>query len=301
MVDVSIIIVNYNTRELLQNCLSSVFAQTKDISFEVIVSDNDSKDDSEKMVNDFFPQVIFLKNTTNLGFGKANNVARKIACGKYVFFLNSDTILLNNAIKSFYDFWEENAKFVSLGALGAWLQDKDGNIIHSWEYYPNIHNITRRFIVAFLSLFYDWKKNILNKNKKTNPTTCVPGYITGAALFMLNNQDANFDERFFMYSEEADMEYNSIYKKGKVNFLLSEPRIIHLCGASSGNKKEVAWYDFTKWSNIQMNISYILYLKKNFPKHFLEISFIKFFCILLFLHPKNYKIAHKFIFNVLKA
>ena len=96
--DVSIIIVNYNTCELTRNCLKSVFEQTKNIDFEVIVSDNGSKDGSVEMIKKEFPYVILIENNANLGFGAANNRGLKIAKGKYIFYLNCDTILLNNAV-----------------------------------------------------------------------------------------------------------------------------------------------------------------------------------------------------------
>ena len=93
--DVSVIIVNYNTKVLTFNCLSSVFEMVKDIQFEVIVSDNGSTDGSIEMIKENFPQVILIENGENLGFGAANNRALKIAKGKYIFYLNSDTVLLN--------------------------------------------------------------------------------------------------------------------------------------------------------------------------------------------------------------
>lgn len=101
--NVSVIIVNYNTKELTKNCLASIFEKTKNIDFEVIVSDNGSTDGSIEMIKSDFPQVVLIENNVNLGFGKANNIAAKIAKGKYLLFLNSDTILLNNAVKEFFD------------------------------------------------------------------------------------------------------------------------------------------------------------------------------------------------------
>ena len=124
--DVSIIIVNYNTKQLLADCLNSIYEQTKDINFEVIVSDNGSKDGSIEMLKADFPQVILIENNANLGFGAANNRGLAIAKGKYIFYLNSDTILLNNAVKYFFDYFEENGDKENIGALGGNLLNTQG-------------------------------------------------------------------------------------------------------------------------------------------------------------------------------
>ena len=98
--DVSIIIVNYNTKKLTSDCINSIYEKTTGIRFEVIVVDNNSSDGSQDLF--FFDfRIKFVEAGENLGFGKANNKGVEIASGKYVFFLNSDTILVNNAVKLF--------------------------------------------------------------------------------------------------------------------------------------------------------------------------------------------------------
>ena len=136
IIDVSIIVVNYNTKELTRNCLKSVFERTDGISFEVIVSDNGSTDGSQEMIRAEFPEVVLIENDANIGFGAANNRALAVARGKYVFYLNSDTVLLNNAVKMFFDYWENSPAKESIGALGANLLDEDMNITHSWGRFP---------------------------------------------------------------------------------------------------------------------------------------------------------------------
>ena len=127
--NVSVIIVNYNTKELTKNCLASIFEKTKNIDFEVIVSDNGSTDGSIEMIKSDFPQVVLIENNANLGFGKANNIAAKIAKGKYLLFLNSDTILLNNAVKEFFD----RAVCEKNKILGCILVNEIGTPVHSYE------------------------------------------------------------------------------------------------------------------------------------------------------------------------
>ena len=129
--DVSIIIVSYNTRELTINCLKSIYKNTKDISFEVIVSDNGSTDGSVEMIKTEFPQVVLIENNANLGFGAANNRGLAVAKGKYVFYLNSDTVILNNCLKIFYDYWENSPEKDKIGALGTNLLDANRNIAPS--------------------------------------------------------------------------------------------------------------------------------------------------------------------------
>ena len=114
--DVSIIIVNYNTKDLLCQCVDSIYDKTSNVEFEIIVVDNDSSDGSKELfIKD--KRIRFIEAGGYLGFGKANNLGVDAAKGKYVFFLNSDTILMNNAVKLFYDYCESHEKD-RLGAVG---------------------------------------------------------------------------------------------------------------------------------------------------------------------------------------
>ena len=131
----SIIIVNYNTRDFLKTCLNSIFEQTHDIEYEIIVSDNGSTDGSLEMLAKDFPTVHVIANGQNLGFGAANNRGLDIAKGKYIFYLNSDTILLNNAPKLFYDYFEAHSN-EKLGAIGGMLLDSNKRFIHSGGNFP---------------------------------------------------------------------------------------------------------------------------------------------------------------------
>ena len=94
--DVSIIIVNYNTKNLTLQCIDSIYEKTNDVSFEIIVVDNNSTEGSQELVS-HDKRIVFVEAGENLGFGKANNLGLRQAQGKYIFFLNSDTLLLNNA------------------------------------------------------------------------------------------------------------------------------------------------------------------------------------------------------------
>lgn len=105
--DVSVIIVNYNTLGLTSDCIESIIAQTSTVEYEIILVDNASTDGSKEV----FAQdkrIKYIYSDQNLGFGRANNLGIREAKGRYLFFLNSDTILLNNAVKLFFDFCEKN-------------------------------------------------------------------------------------------------------------------------------------------------------------------------------------------------
>lgn len=127
--DISVIIVNYNTKQLLSECLNSIKDKTFGVDYEVIVVDNESKDGSQEMLIKDFPWARLIESGENLGFGKANNLGMSLAKGKYFLLLNSDTLLVNNAIKEFYDYAEANPGF---GALGSVLLGQDNRPCHSY-------------------------------------------------------------------------------------------------------------------------------------------------------------------------
>lgn len=266
--DVSIIIVNYNTRELLCNCLVSVFEHTRDIEFEVIVSDNGSHDGSVEMVRDKFPEVRLIENNANLGFGAANNRALDIADGKYIFYLNSDTVLMNNAVKIFYDYWENAVDREKIGALGANLLDADLKQIYSHGVFSfwalSIKTLVKLFCSNVLLSFcyvlhvdpkiFSWGKE--------NPSFYVGDvdYVTGADLFVLNDNFARYDEYFFLYSEESDMQLQ-MARAGKKRRLIDGPKIQHLEGGSVGIATSIKRKG--TFSRIQFEISRVKFLRKN--------------------------------------
>ncbi|GHT71678.1 glycosyl transferase [Spirochaetia bacterium] len=230
--DVSIIIVNYNTKELLFNCLTSIYKQTKQIEFEVIVSDNGSTDGSVEMVKSAFPKVILIENNANIGFGAANNKGAKVSAGKYLFFLNSDTLLENNALFYFYEFADGNG--VSL--LGGYLVDKSNKIIHSFENYTTpLRGIARLSYSSFPVLH---KIKFIFKNDRVISSHNLPArvdFIIGADLFIAANvfrQLHGFDENFFMYYEDEDLCRRARLLNYE-SYIINGPKIIHLESASS--------------------------------------------------------------------
>lgn len=293
--DVSIIIVNYNTCELTRNCLKSIFEQTKGIDFEVIVSDNDSKDDSKEMIKKEFPQVILIENNANLGFGAANNRGLKIAKGKYILYLNSDTILLNNAVKLFFDYWENSTEKDTIGALGGNLLDKDGSVTFSYGNFPKpIREIIRfwkKIFITYIKIILSICKIDYRKYKKKAVYIIKNGnvgFVSGANLFVKNNELALFDERFFLYFEETNLEYQMM-KKDLYRKVITGPKIVHLCGGSDTIKKN----DYISFSSIQYDLSRIRFIKYNYHPFYAFI--LKIMLFLFWLTPgiytktKNYR------------
>ena len=297
--DVSIIIVNYNTKELTRNCLRSVFEQTKDIRFEVIVSDNGSSDGSVEMIREEFPQVILLGNGENLGFGRANNRGLKIARGKYVFYLNSDTVLLNNAVKLFFDYWENSPDKERIGALGCVLQDEDGNFTFSASRFPSPLGLQKQLLKQIFSCyiyrFFPHKTKIRESNFKLGKND----FVSGADLFLKNNSDACFDEWYFMYCEEVDLQ-KRLSLKGLYSYIINKPKIIHFAGKSF-SKKKVVGYRFNSLSSIYDWISCLHFLHKYYRRSWMLIVILKIQLLLCWTLPGNFSTTKCFISSMLKA
>lgn len=281
---VSIIIVNYNTKELLKNCLKSIYEQTLNLSFEIIISDNGSTDGSIEMLETDFPSVLILKNGKNLGFGAANNRALDIAKGKYIFFLNSDTILLNNAIKMFYDYFESHES-EGIGALGSMLLDSNQNFIHSGDQFPSIKSEVIDLFKQLLINLYLTIGTILKLKKKPkshiyNEYYGPIDYISGADMFLKNNAFARFDEDFFLYFEETYLQY--LMAKNNLNrYIINGPKIIHLCGGSIIEGINISRK--ASVSRINYEFSRIKFLRKISQNNHISTKFIIAFCKFLIL------------------
>lgn len=302
--DVSIIIVNYNTKQLLSDCLKSIYEQTKDIDFEVIVSDNGSKDGSIEMLKADFPQVILIENNANLGFGAANNRGLAIAKGKYIFYLNSDTILLNNAVKIFFDYWEENGEKENIGALGCYLKNLDGEYVHSGGQFPDFgenfsslfHNTYGFWKLFFLHLFFR-KKIPLHNQLLSHSIPENIEQIIGADLFLKNNTNAKFDEDFFMYREETYLEW-LLHKQGKKMLLIHSPQIIHLEGKSSTSENESNQIDiisrYKTFNLLNIKLSDIIYFRKTGISAS-KIFLLKIVTFIFWLNPIIFSESKKYI------
>lgn len=230
--DTSIIIINYNTKELIKQCIESVYEKTYNINFEVIVVDNASTDGSQQMIKDFFPKVMLIESPENLGFGRANNLGSKYAKGRHLFLLNSDTILINNAVKILSEYLDCS---IQVGCCGGNLLNRDRKSMLSFSRYiiPSIFDEVNQLFFRLPEKFLYGKNSFSNHTNKPMKV----GYITGADLMIrksLFDKLNGFDSDFFMYYEECELQYR-INKMGFKIFSVPYAQIIHLDGKSFSN------------------------------------------------------------------
>ena len=196
--DLSIIILNFNTKDLLEQCLRSVFASRTDFKFEVIVADNGSSDTSLDMVQAKFPQVRVIANSANLGFAKGNNVAIKQSAGRYILLLNSDTTVRPDTFDLCLKKFDSNPM---IGILGCKVLLPDGRLHEaSRRRFPNPAN-------AFLRLFGFRKFSNYNYANVSIDQEMEVDSVVGAFLMIRKSvvdQIGLLDEDFFMYGEDLD-------------------------------------------------------------------------------------------------
>ncbi len=273
-IDVSIIIVNYNTRDMTLDCINSIFKETFDVNFEVILVDNDSHDGSiELFENDI--RIKFIKSGGNIGFGRANNLGYESASGRYVFLLNSDTILLNNAVKLFYDFAEENKERINIGAIGTVLLNSAREEAFSIVSFKSIQNLLKFAGKKLLQKIFRLSPSFMLQKLPNDDVFFVDG-ILGADMFIPSSvykEIEGFDPAYFMYGEEVEMQ-KRMDNMGYKRVIIRSPRIIHLEGGSANNNGKTLSYNTI--FGIQRGSLY--YIKKHYsPIYYLSYKFVLIF------------------------
>jgi GT2 family glycosyltransferase len=253
-VDVSVIIINWNTRGLLRDCLESVYEQAGDVEFEVIVVDNASTDDSVDMVRKDFEQVKLIENAENRGFATANNQAMAVANGRYVLLLNSDTVVLDDAIARTVEFADVHPR---AAVTGCRVLNPDSTLQPTCFMFPSILNMllssTYLYKVFPTSRFFGRERMTWWDRNDVRQVDVVTG------CFMLVRRSAidkvgMMDERFFMYAEETDWCYRFKENGWEVVFTPAA-RIIHLGGQSTA-KRPVAMI-------VQLRLSILRFIRKH--------------------------------------
>ena len=258
--DLSVVIVNYQTFELTRNTINSIFEYSYPFSYEILVVDNASTDDSLSKLQDYFKdKVTFIASKENNGFAAGNNQALRIAKGRYVLLLNSDTIVWENTLEDIYNYME---KHTDVGASGCRVLLENGDLDKACKRsFPNVKN-------SFFRLFHiptNSKDDNYNLDDLPDDEIYEIDCLTGAFMFMRAealNEAGLLDETFFMYGEDIDLCYR-IKKAGWKIIYYGESKITHLKGASSKKQKNKLIYEFYR--------AMYIYYKKHHAK---ESSFL---------------------------
>lgn len=259
--DVSILIVSYNTCKLTLDCLQSVYASETQYSYEVIVIDNDSKDDSVRQIEQCYPQARLIRNEENTGFAKANNQGIEIAQGRYVLLLNSDTVIQPDTLEIMLSFMDSRP---DVGASGCKVILPDGSLDKACK---------RGFPTPSASFYYAFGfSKLFPNNPRFNQYQL--GYLSPdeeyeidclVGAFMLVRKETidevgMLDETFFMYAEDTDWCYR-IKQAGWKNYYYPRTTIMHYKRASSRNKPLKITYEFHR----SMVIFYNKHYKQKYP------------------------------------
>jgi len=231
--DLSIIIVNYNVKEFLQNLIHSIEKASSNITKEILIIDNASDDGSVEFIKEKFPLVKLIANQKNLGFGKANNIGLKEATGKYILLINPDTIVAEDTFEKMIKFFESN---VSAGLAGCKILNPDGTLQLAcrrsfpgpWTSFTKVTGLSSLFSNS--RIFARYNLTYLDENQ-----TYEVDAISGSFMMMrkeVYEKVGGFDEQFFMYGEDLDLCYR-IQKAGYKVFYVHTTQIIHYKGEST--------------------------------------------------------------------
>ena len=278
--DLSVVIVNYQTFELTKNTINSILEYDYPFSLEIFVVDNASSDDSLARLKDYFKgNVKFIASEENNGFAAGNNQALRQAGGKYQLLLNSDTIVWENTLKDIYDYMERNE---DVGACGCRVLLENGELDKACKRsFPNVKN-------SFFRLFHiptNSKDDNYNLTDLPDDEVYEINCLTGAFMFIRKaalDEIGLLDETFFMYGEDIDLCYR-IKKAGWKIIYYGESKITHLKGASSKKQKSKLIYEFYR-------AMYIYYKKHHAKESVFIVNWVVYVgiallcCLKLFLN-----------------
>lgn len=229
---ISVVIVNYNVKYFLEQCLYSVRSATKNMDIDIYVVDNNSTDGSIEYLRPLFPDVTFIENKENIGFAKANNQAFRICKGEYVLMLNPDTVIGEESLRSLCYFMDEHPEAGAVGLKmingnGLFLAESKRSFPTPWVSFCKLFGLSR--------LFPDSPKYASYTLPYLSPDEQHEVDVLSGA-FMLMRHDALMatgllDEDFFMYGEDIDLSYRFI-QQGYKNYYIPE-RMLHYKGEST--------------------------------------------------------------------
>jgi len=230
-IDISIIIVSWNVKDLLRNCLSSIYENKGEVKVEIIVVDNISRDNSAQMIREEFPDVILIANDFNAGFGKANNQGLMQAHGRYLLLLNPDTIILPGNFESALKRIEQNPK---IGILGCKTLNPDRSLQPSVRKFPTFWPIF--FIFVKIAKIFPHLKTLNDyfavdfDYELAQPVDQVAGSYMLVRRELID-QIGLFDENFFIWFEEVDL-CQRTFSAGWEIYYDPIPEVIHYGGQS---------------------------------------------------------------------
>lgn len=271
----SIIITNYNTRELLRQSLLSIKESTHKITYEIIVVDNNSSDGSREMLNNHFRDIRLISNQCNEGFSKANNQAASVANGKYLLFLNPDTIVYNSALDKMVEYLDTNH---NIAILGPKLVNLEGTLQRSCGIYPNL--FTEFTIRTFLSRLFPHNRvfgaYLMAGWDYSSPRKV--DWVTAACMMVRKDvfcKVQGYDENIFMFYDEVDLCYR-VKQLGKNIVFFPQVTVCHIGGGSWRNFREIpifhncrsAYYFFqkhyTKWQSMVLKFLLLIEIVLNY-------------------------------------
>lgn len=250
----SVIILNYNVRYFLEQCILSVERSLNGIDSEIIVVDNNSEDDSCAMMREKFPHIKLLANDENLGFSKANNQAVAIASGEYVCILNPDTAVSEDTFAKALNYAQQQS---NLGAMGIYLMDGTGNFLP--ESKRNLPTRKRSLLklIGRTKIKNGYYANHLSERDNGEVDTLVGAFMLLKRV--VYEEVGGFDEDYFMYGEDIDLSYK-LKKAGYQNHYMGSISMLHYKGES------------TKMDKAYLNRFYgamRIFYKKHFQSSFL--------------------------------
>lgn len=233
-VEVSVIIVSYNTRQMTLDCLESLFSELQGIPSEVLLVDNASTDGSAAAIRTTFPQVTLIESERNLGFGGGNNVAMRQATGKYLLLINTDAFAKPGAVRNLIGYLDANPR---VGLVGPRLLNKDGSLQRSCFRFPSP---TRAWAEnLWISAAFGSKSPLGDYRRWAHDRERIVDWVVGACCLVRREtyeQVGGFDERFFMYAEETDWERRMRAAGWEIGFAPSA-EVVHLGGASGATER----------------------------------------------------------------
>jgi len=260
--DLSIIIISFNTRDLLRRCLTTALQESEGLAAETIVVDNISRDGSPDMVRQEFPQVRLICNDANIGFGPANNIGFAHARGKYVLLLNSDAFPEPGAVRRTIEHMESEPK---LGIVGGRLLNPDGTSQPSARMFPSV--LRDFLILSGLSTKYA-KSRFFGQPDRTWSDLDVPAdvdWVPGAYFCIRRDvleRVGYFDEAFYFYYEEVDL-CRRVQRAGYVVRYLPDVRVLHLGGESAKGVKHLDFSSKGSQLTLWRMRSGLLYYRKH--------------------------------------